>query len=830
MSDRKEPGAGGKYYGACLWPAKHLGVLVNDLAIFCDQQVVKECMRSKSIAQGLEGLEKLEGLPDQPRISEEGKPPLFDWKEYRDVFLLASHPSTTFLQKKEDSAVSGVLSPQPWDLSPLLATKILTPPQLPVATPGTEAPRTPFLVRSNFFRVDADAQPKDNTLAGKYVALEEMLFRDIEHGGRGDAFTNIVNELRQTDMIQRVILKKRTPTSLLAIYAAALSFYDDQSTDAVVACVFNTRANAPIWADATKEKYIRQFDATLLTTLPVIKGYREEYFRIWSNAVQQEPFPKKRKRERAEKLLACYCGFVPGAEEVRPLLPAESRSDVCRKCTRSGQCSKYRKRSQDQRGFGIAGLLKHDRDAIVLKGDLAKPAVSRLGRIVDNTKPGGKNIVLLSGPAGSGKSAAAQEYHAQTMERVYNWFDTNIPKPLLQRLNNVPNLKKDERRKVYAEFEKASKAAGDSFVAGIVKAIDCLKMIGRSKCGAVGLNGWLYKQLRPAYFKTGQSKDSGSTDSDWTQRAIANVLNQSRCANRDIALSDTDVWKSYYEWNFFEINCGTLSDEGEALGQSIKALFGDDKGPGLFQLASYVGGTVFLDEIADLPVHLQDMLLKPLEEGTVTRLGWEAYPEYVKNVRIVAATYKDLKALGREYQKSIEDGGKRRGFRPDLFTRLWKNEPVQLCSVSDYFLHDGHRDHFQNEWVDLVAGHPPRFKSDASDNDKKEANDKHKRLKKVLIRVYTRIERLIDEHARKYDSPSEQMACRRRICGGMTMRFFKQVTEIFMSHLEDPSKKAGSKRTKGVEENEDNATERYILEEYIPEMFDSLDKHPDKFG
>jgi two-component system response regulator FlrC len=93
-------------------------------------------------------------------------------------------------------------------------------------------------------------------------------------------------------------------------------------------------------------------------------------------------------------------------------------------------------------------------------------------------------------------------------------------------------------------------------------------------------------------------------------------------------------------------------------------LFGHEKGAftgalkdhkGLFEQA--YGGTVFLDEIGEMPIHLQAKLLRVLQERKLNRLGGETAIDL--NVRIVAATNKDLRV-------AIEE----REFREDLYFRI----------------------------------------------------------------------------------------------------------------------------------------------------------------
>jgi transcriptional regulator with PAS, ATPase and Fis domain len=77
--------------------------------------------------------------------------------------------------------------------------------------------------------------------------------------------------------------------------------------------------------------------------------------------------------------------------------------------------------------------------------------------------------------------------------------------------------------------------------------------------------------------------------------------------------------------------------------------------PGVFETAR--GGTVFLDEIGDLPPAAQGMFLRVLQEKEVRRLG-ETLPRRV-DVRVVAATHRNLEQM-------VEEGS----FRQDLFYRL----------------------------------------------------------------------------------------------------------------------------------------------------------------
>ncbi|HZW83043.1 MAG TPA: sigma 54-interacting transcriptional regulator [Candidatus Deferrimicrobium sp.] len=112
--------------------------------------------------------------------------------------------------------------------------------------------------------------------------------------------------------------------------------------------------------------------------------------------------------------------------------------------------------------------------------------------------------------------------------------------------------------------------------------------------------------------------------------------------------------------NFTKINCAAIPLElleSELFGYEFGAFTGARKGgkPGKFELANK--GTIFLDEIGDMPLSLQAKLLRVLEEKCFERIGGTT--TLTSDVRFIAATNKNLKNLMLE--------GK---FREDLFYRL----------------------------------------------------------------------------------------------------------------------------------------------------------------
>jgi transcriptional regulator with PAS, ATPase and Fis domain len=114
------------------------------------------------------------------------------------------------------------------------------------------------------------------------------------------------------------------------------------------------------------------------------------------------------------------------------------------------------------------------------------------------------------------------------------------------------------------------------------------------------------------------------------------------------------------DFGFIAINCGAIPEnliESELFGYDEGAFTGAKKGghPGKFELAN--GGTIFLDEIGEMPLDMQVSLLRVLQEGYITRVG--GTKPIPVDVRVIAATNKDLK-------EEIAKGK----FREDLYYRL----------------------------------------------------------------------------------------------------------------------------------------------------------------
>ncbi len=137
---------------------------------------------------------------------------------------------------------------------------------------------------------------------------------------------------------------------------------------------------------------------------------------------------------------------------------------------------------------------------------------------------------------------------------------------------------------------------------------------------------------------------------------------------------------------FIKVNCSAIPAElaeAELFGYEEGSFTGARKQgkPGKFELAD--GGTIFLDEIGDMPIMLQSKLLRVIQEKEIERVG--AVKARKVDVRIIAATNKDLKRL-------VVEGS----FREDLYFRInvveliippLRERKPDIPVLVDYFIH-----------------------------------------------------------------------------------------------------------------------------------------------
>jgi two-component system, NtrC family, response regulator AtoC len=141
---------------------------------------------------------------------------------------------------------------------------------------------------------------------------------------------------------------------------------------------------------------------------------------------------------------------------------------------------------------------------------------------------------------------------------------------------------------------------------------------------------------------------------------------------------------------FVELHCGALPEtlmESELFGYEAGAFTDARKQKqGLFEAAQ--GGSLFLDEVGEMPLATQTKLLKVLEDRKLRRLG--GIKEIVLDVRVIAATHRDL-------ETEVKEGR----FRADLFYRLnviplklppLRQRPADIAALAAFFWEEAARD------------------------------------------------------------------------------------------------------------------------------------------
>ena len=136
------------------------------------------------------------------------------------------------------------------------------------------------------------------------------------------------------------------------------------------------------------------------------------------------------------------------------------------------------------------------------------------------------------------------------------------------------------------------------------------------------------------------------------------ILGETGCGKE---LAARSLWQmsKRAEMPFIPVNCGALAEhlvESEFFGHAKGSFTGADRDhKGIFEVAN--GGTVFLDEVGELPKNLQVKLLRFLESKEVRRVG-DSKP-FRSDVRVLCATHRDLRQMIRDET-----------FREDLYFRI----------------------------------------------------------------------------------------------------------------------------------------------------------------
>lgn len=442
-----------------------------------------------------------------------------------------------------------------------------------------------------------------------------------------------------------------------------------------------------------------------------------------------------------------------------------------------------------------------------LKGRLSAPTVRDLKKIARTSDPVNARI-LIKGEPGGGKGVTADDFHFYCMKKIAS----QIKQVFSPDADGAPTKVTDIIKVVnsISFIKKVKENIGNIFLLPANYSESCPGLGVRFFLSQISNTGWwlwyrdpILEEDIPEKFKSSLKKaieeflilqekiissikDITDVTTNYITRASSEAFLKAETTSSDLKdnyimllvnkiLFENSSKKPDWSFNMLQMNCGILGGENSELADAIERLFGKSGNyrtamPGLFQTCSYMGGTLFLDEIADTPVRVQDNLLRPLEEGLVSRPGWETFDEDVSNIRIIGATFKDLFNLSKQYYTTL-DSGHPKGFRPDLLTRLTRNTPVSVAPVWHYFgtTKNNIDDDFPSQFAFVL-------------------NNSCKGTPEFWKKVYFKVLKQINEHCdkAKFHIPDEQ-ECRRKFASKITMRLFKEVGKIAQLNNKDPN-------------------------------------------
>jgi DNA-binding NtrC family response regulator len=387
----------------------------------------------------------------------------------------------------------------------------------------------------------------------------------------------------------------------------------------------------------------------------------------------------------------------------------------------------------------VAGSLKEARDALdrtnfdMLFVDLSLPDGSGLELVSDD---GPKAVIITGHPSMESAISAVRG-------RVVDYLVKPLDKSQL--IRSIKAAQPDEIARPLARERVGQREDGYSNIVGESAAIRAL-------------------QVRIGDYASTDITVLVSGESGTGKELVAQALHKAR--NSDAP--------------FVALNCGAIPQDLVA-----SELFGHEKGSftgaaamrkGIFERAGK--GTVFLDEIGELPLQQQVALLRVIETRTIQRVGGEK--ELPVTPRIIAATNKDL-------EKEVSDGN----FREDLFYRLnvltikvppLRDREGDIEVLACHFLENYAKDH----------GTPTRFSPETLDKlTRYHWPGNVRELKHTVLRaaILNRGKEIIEELPENFDRPPKWTTSSNNLRAGMSIRDVeKSLIEKTLDHFDGNKK------------------------------------------
>ena len=391
-------------------------------------------------------------------------------------------------------------------------------------------------------------------------------------------------------------------------------------------------------------------------------------------------------------------------EQVLIYIDDSDQNDICKECSNSGNCKEYAEVccpiTLDGYAYGVVGLIAFNEEQFSIISSNAKDLTNFLGKMAD----------LISNKLKAQNKTEELELEKKKLEILLNGMNKAVvsidTKGNIDKYNvkfrNIFNIedKKLEGGNIFQLLDFIKKPSTSEFKK-YKTGIFYYKKQGRNLKGIYNISQIVVKNKLKGYvidFIENKeaiknynkiNKDYKITldniigNSEIMEHTKQNALIAAKSSSTVLITGESGTGKELFaraihnhsdrtDYPFVAVNCAAIPDnllESELFGYEEGAFTGAKKGGklGKFELAHK--GTIFLDEIGDMSLHLQGKLLRVLQEREVDKIGGKS--NIFIDVRVIAATNKNLEELVKNGQ-----------FREDLYYRL-KVIPITLPTLRE---------------------------------------------------------------------------------------------------------------------------------------------------
>lgn len=391
-------------------------------------------------------------------------------------------------------------------------------------------------------------------------------------------------------------------------------------------------------------------------------------------------------------------------EQVFIYIDDSDKNHICKECSNNGNCEEYSEVccpiTLDGNAYGVVGLIAFNEEQSSIINNNIKDLTNFLGKMAD----------LISNKLKAQNKTEELELEKKKLEILLNGMnkavvsiDTkgNIDKYNVKFRNifNIEDKKLDGGNifKLLDFIKKPSSSDFEKYKTGVFY----YKKQGKNLKGIYNINKIVVKNKLKGYVidfieNKEAIKNYNKINKDYKitldniigkSEIIENTKQKALIASKSnstvLITGESGTGKELFaraihnhsdrtDYPFVTINCAAIPDnllESELFGYEEGAFTGAKKGGklGKFELAHK--GTIFLDEIGDMSIHLQGKLLRVLQERELDKIGGKSNISI--DVRVIAATNKNLEDLVKKGQ-----------FREDLYYRL-KVIPINLPALRE---------------------------------------------------------------------------------------------------------------------------------------------------